>query len=261
MFYVRRRGGFTSRLYDYARKNPGATVPVVVDGPYGGIDTQRFFESDRVMVVAGGSGAGWSLAFIEQFARCHQVQPKLENPYQDDTVVEKSKTADISVKTPINTSRLQSLRVILATRDTATRVWFHKAVKDLLTRYSSTLGGFNVEVFLTGRADRPQEIAKGLVDLENAGSSSSDDENTEAKPARKSSLVGQELHGRPQLSSVIHEEMAAVSENGRSLGVFACGPLDMQNDIRNAVAQENLNILKGSKATGAYLHLEHFSWA
>jgi hypothetical protein len=40
-----------------------------------------------------------------------------------------------------------------------------------------------------------------------------------------------------------------------------CGPVTMQNDVRNAVAAANLGILRGGKGGGAYLHTEHFSWA
>ena len=37
----------------------------------------------------------------------------------------------------------------------------------------------------------------------------------------------------------------------------------MQQDVRNAVAAENLRIVNGGEkgAGGVYLHLEHFSWA
>ena len=72
----------------------------------------------------------------------------------------------------------------------------------------------------------------------------------------------QEVRGRPNLPSIIHEEAASGRETGQTTGVFVCGPLTMQNDVRNAVAGENLNILKSSNAIGGmYLHLEHFSWA
>lgn len=236
----------------------------MVDGPYGGIDTQKFFDSDRVMVVAGGSGAGWSLAFVEQFARCRQTQAEPEVTNIAETVSTAEEKSNIISHSQIVTgpSGLQSLRVILATRDTATRVWFHRTVQELLSKYSTATPDLSIEVFLTGRADQPQEIEKGLADLESsASSSSSSHKKTDVRQSRQSSIAGQELHGRPQLASLIHREASALSEAGKSLGVFACGPLEMQNDIRNAVAQENLNILKGSKAAGVYMHLEHFSWA
>jgi predicted ferric reductase len=74
-------------------------------------------------------------------------------------------------------------------------------------------------------------------------------------------VPSKEFEGRPKLPLIIQEEAAKVVEVGQSLSVFVCGPTTMQNDVRNAVAEENLNILKGSKAGGVYLHSEHFSWA
>ena len=68
-FYVRQQGGFTNRLHKYALANPGASTPVWVDGPYGGANLQAFDASDRVVLIAGGSGAGWCLPFVELFAR------------------------------------------------------------------------------------------------------------------------------------------------------------------------------------------------
>lgn len=74
-------------------------------------------------------------------------------------------------------------------------------------------------------------------------------------------ILGKEFEGRPNLSLVVQEEAANFAEAGQSLGVYVCGPTTMQNDERNAVARENLGILKGSKSSGVYLHSEHFSWA
>ena len=66
-FYVRHRSGFTKELHQRASKVPGLHLPVMVDGPYGGINNDKFFTSDRLVVIAGGAGAGWMLPFIEQF--------------------------------------------------------------------------------------------------------------------------------------------------------------------------------------------------
>ena len=78
-FYIRHQGGLTARLYNYAMTHPGVQVPVFVDGPYGGIDNQKFFGSDRLVVVAGGSGAGWMLPFVEQFLRYLSLKEMQEN--------------------------------------------------------------------------------------------------------------------------------------------------------------------------------------
>jgi predicted ferric reductase len=74
-------------------------------------------------------------------------------------------------------------------------------------------------------------------------------------------VTDREFEGRPKLPSIVIEEASKVREGEQSLSVFVCGPTTMQNDVRNAVAAENLNIVKGSRSGGVYLHSEHFSWA
>src|ERR1700761_2927581 len=61
VFYIRHQRGFTAKLYQYSLENPGASVPVLVDGPYGGINPQKYDDGDHLLVIAGGSGAGWCL--------------------------------------------------------------------------------------------------------------------------------------------------------------------------------------------------------
>ena len=266
-FYIRHRGGFTARLYKHALKQPGVAVPVFVDGPYGGIDLQKYYSSDHLLVIAGGSGAGWSLPFIEQFARCGLSRTK-EHEERIETNGEDKSGRD---ERPVHCSpaRPLSLRVILATRDTATHVWFQKTVNHLLSKYSSLRSSLdlNLQVYLTGEAEGLSDLPKVSVDLERSNSSSPTENEASQKIGgttrehRTNSSPGEELRGRPPLPLIILEEAAKMAETGESLGVFVCGPDTMQNDVRNAVARENLGILKNPRSGGVYLHLEHFSWA
>ncbi|KAK4495004.1 hypothetical protein PRZ48_013331 [Zasmidium cellare] len=161
-FYLRYRGGFTNRLYSFAKARPGVTLPVLVNGPYGGIDIQKFLHSDRSIVVAGGSGAGWALPLIELFARKHVADADFHRI--GDGVDEKpaERTTDAG--------GLQSLRLILVTRDTATRVWFRKTVDELLRQYPSMheSPAFHLEVYLTGEAEQLKDSPEVLKDLEQA---------------------------------------------------------------------------------------------
>ncbi|KAL9622235.1 MAG: hypothetical protein Q9160_003418 [Pyrenula sp. 1 TL-2023] len=251
-------------------RQPGVRVPVFVDGPYGGIDSQKFYSSERVLLIAGGSGAGWTLPFIEQFARRCLFRARKDQDQRIKTGSEE-KLADTGRQARPNPVSPLSVRVILATRDTATRVWFHKTVSNLLSKVSSPNSSFdlNVQVYLTGEAEEHSDSPKVLADLERSESSSSaekaatqKDESGTFQGQRAGSIVaGEELRGRPQLPLIIREEAAKAAETGESLGVFVCGPGTMQNDVRNAVAGENLSILKSPRSGGVYLHLEHFSWA
>jgi predicted ferric reductase len=69
VFYIRHQSGFTAKLYQHAIEHPSISAPVLVDGPYGGINLQKYHESDHLVIIAGGSGAGWCLPFIDRFIR------------------------------------------------------------------------------------------------------------------------------------------------------------------------------------------------
>ncbi|KIW36430.1 hypothetical protein, variant [Exophiala oligosperma] len=260
-FYIRHRRGLTAHLHDRALEQPGVTTPVLVDGPYGGIDLHKYFGSDRLLVIAGGSGAGWTLPFIELFVRSRvssaesNAKPQEESPSNAGRVCRR-------------TNRPSSLRVILATRDSATRLWFHKTVRDLLSKHPSpdTNSDIDVQVYLTGEAQalaNSQDIPK---DVEK-DASSPEEQNRTVKgnealgPTSKIGDFGEEFHGRPPLPAMVGDMAATARKTGQSLGVFVCGPNTMQNDVRNVAAKANLEIAKKPTSGGVYLHLEHFSWA
>lgn len=268
-FYIRHQGGFTARLYNYALSRPGVSVPVLVDGPYGGLDMNKFDGSDRLVAIAGGSGAGWSLSFIEEFAR--RSPPWMEhNTPLETSSSEESKPALEKGNDSSNLTKSQSMRVILATRDTATRVWYHNAINELLQKYSLDTSAIqiDVQVYLTGEAEKHSHTHSTSTDPEESTASSSLEElnitlkDKDAKePSSPDKAGGEELRGRPDLPLIIQEETGKSCENGDSIGVFVCGPGTMQNDVRNAVASANLGILRGSRSGEVYLHTESFSWA
>jgi len=266
VFYIRRQEGFTSRLFNYAITKPGVLTPVLVDGPYGGIDNLKYFQSDRLIVVAGGSGAGWALPLVEQFLR-YSTSTKSEE-HQGAQVQENER--DSGRSQPSQTPhRPRSMRVILVTRDITTRTWFHTTMSSLLLDHKSSGVATNlgVEVYLTGEAEcSVQTSITSASDFAKPEPSLSDEVVGKTSARRPKELntndtLDEDIRGRPELPLVIRHEATAASTAGQMVGVFLCGPLTMQEDVRNAVAKENLNILKSSKPGGMYLHLEHFSWA
>jgi hypothetical protein len=70
-------------------------------------------------------------------------------------------------------------------------------------------------------------------------------------------LPGSEFEGRPQLPKIVQKEAAKATKAGESFGGYVCGPTTMQNDVRNAIASENLKILSGARNGNVYLHSEH----
>lgn len=262
-FFIRPEKGFTARLYQLALENPGGSVPVLVDGPYGGINMQRYQDSDHLLVISGGSGAGWCLPFIEQIASYRMISADEEQGQAAHTGDKEGPAAE-RVGNRSN-SRPLSLRVILATRDSSCRTWFLRAASELLSKHSEAGSSFNtdfqVEVYLTDKAIQPADLEnKPTRDPDTKGSISSTDKNNIREEGRNLNALERDFEGRPQLPQII-QEAAGVVEAGQSLSVFVCGPTTMQNDVRNAVAQENLKILQGSRTGAVYLHTEHFSWA
>jgi Ferric reductase NAD binding domain/FAD-binding domain len=263
VFYIRHQGGFTAKLYQHALNNPGASVPVLVDGPYGGINLQKFYDGGRLLVVAGGSGAGWCLPFIERFVR--HGSKSADEEHGQAVPTDGKETLPVEGHSGRSRSEPSSLRVILATRDISSRVWFLRTVSELLSKCSETdsSSDVQVQVFLTGEAAEKVDLSNKISKdpTSSTGSASSADKIDISVEGHETIVPGKEFEGRPQLPLIIQEEAAKVAEVGQSLSVFICGPTQMQNDVRNAVAEENLSILKGSKAGGVYLHSEHFSWA
>jgi hypothetical protein len=157
-----------------------------------------------------------------------------------------------------------SIRVILATRDTASRIWFERTVDDLLKRCGATNASsfLRVQVYVTGEAAAkadasPQEIAT----MNGQCSSTSQEEIMYPAKGLEIAARGREYEGRPDLPHIVRDEASRAADARESLAVYVCGPNTMQNDVRNAVAEENLNIVRGTRKGGVYLHIEHFSWA
>jgi len=256
VFYLRHQGGFTAKLYQYALDRPGASIPVIIDGPYGGINLKNYDDCDHLLLIAGGSGAGWSLPFIERFVRYGARTNDEEQGGKESHSKKYGRQGTLS--------RPISLRVILATRDISSRIWFLRTVGEILSKYStSDSSSVRVQVYLTGHAaeevDLGSKTTEARAGSETSAPSSSDKIHISA--GHDAIVSGKEFEGRPALRPITQEEAANVRGAGQSLGVFVCGPTTMQNDVRNAVAEENLRIMKGSKAGGVYLHSEHFSWA
>ena len=232
-------------LMAYAKDRSGEGVEVLVDGPYGGINLAKFQDAEHVLVIAGGSGAGWCLPFIERFVRRN---------------MHREKKGDVEDTSQVEALRTVSMSIVLATRDIASRMWFLSNVDKLLEKYKySDVSGFRVQVYLTGTAARNIDVSH--VSSETSSSPDTIDFETKRASNQIGHVPGRECEGRPDLASIISEKANEMTNAGQLLSVFVCGPTTMLNDARNAVAAENLRVVKGDGRAGVYLHSEHFSWA
>jgi NAD(P)H-flavin reductase len=264
VFYIRHQKGLTEKLYNHALNNPGASVPVLIDGPYGGINMPQFAHADRVMIIAGGSGAGWVLPFVELFKRrevllASREEQEFSQQEPSEKVDPEASTDSAGSETP-SKLKAPSLRVILATRDTSSRMWFQKAIAETLSKSSALIEpttATDVQVYVTGKADQEADLVPSHPPPTQGKTKASGIADMETSPVQTEPLH----HGRPDLPSMIHEEASVAAEAGERLSVFVCGPDTMLQDVRNAVAKENLRIVNGKSSGEVYLHTEHFSWA
>ncbi|KKP02758.1 hypothetical protein THAR02_05147 [Trichoderma harzianum] len=257
IFYIRHGTGLTAKLQQHALEKPRNSVPVLVDGPYGGINEQQYYDGGHILVIAGGSGAGWCFPFIEQFVR--QRWMSADEEYGQILSADGTKSASKSAG-----SGPLSLRVIMVTRDINSRTWFLRTINERLAKspVTDSSSHIDVQVYLTGLDSQnanPMPVA--VEDPASKASEALAYDKIIPEEGHKPILPEKEFQGRPQLPQIIQEEAIRVLESGQSLNVYVCGPTTMQNDVRNAAAKENLDIITGSKAGQVYFHAEHFSWA
>lgn len=231
-FYIKPRGGFTGRLAASAAKAGGSvSVPVLLEGAYGGVHGRPLTDYDRALVVACGSGAGFSLPFVmEWIAAAARVAQQ---------------TSDAKMVAP------KKMTVVIATRDASVVQWYEAAVNEFLHAQMLEMpqGVVEVIVYLTSEA----EDAK----LEAKRASSSDDGKSEM-PVSGIDMGIRVLTGRPDLSSIVRE---VTLESHASVGMAVCGPNTVLQAVRDEAAEAELRILKsGPGAKEVYLYSEVFGW-
>ena len=220
--------GFTARLASLAESKSQAAVPLLLDGPYGGIGTGSLAKFDKALIIAGGSGAGFTLPVIEDILLNQHLHPE---------------------------GRKTNIRVVLATRSPETLVWFSRSVEALCASLAGAVCSMVVEVHVTSEA-----AARRSMDGEGAPSVS--EEKILATAEGESERTSQDVMvtsrtGRPNVSRIVREE---TMETGTSVGIAVCGPKGMLFDVRNAAAEAEIRILRGEGPKEVYLHSEHFGW-
>lgn len=159
---------------------------------------QRFNEVDHLLVIAGGSGAGWAFSLLELFCKQRSTTDTT------DIGVEDGPSPRDEEKHPGSLERCRKLRIVLATRDMDSRTWFLETVAQLLAGYSLSLEpeDIDVEIHLTGAAERTVSVA-GTKGSEGSSTSSSAD-NVEVE-IKGDTVKGptEELAGRPDLPLIV----------------------------------------------------------
>jgi hypothetical protein len=217
VFFVRpKRLGFTKRLAKKAAKNPGTAVPVLLDGPYGGMTVKTLSGFDRAVIIAGGAqGAGYVLPVIEDILHRKDFESN-EGP-----------------------GRVTRIQVIVATRSLETRDWFSLEMQRLLYRYSSA-EFLKVEMHITGGGHGGRDKVVYF-----------DDWTIRANTSIAAALQVRE--GRPDIRKIV--EVATITPF-ETVGIVACGPPELIWDVSNGAASAQWRVLTGQHSGEIFLHTE-----
>ncbi|CAK7221663.1 hypothetical protein SBRCBS47491_004605 [Sporothrix bragantina] len=238
VFYIRPRGGLTGRLAALARKQPNTTVPVFLEGPYGGVPHRWDEGFDSTLVVAGGAGAGFALGLVEDWVQRFHGQQK-------------------------------TLMAVVSSRDPGLRGWFVEELQKIGARYDGDgLAGVQVVLHATGAvnveesrhvheeaaSDNEKEVSVP-VDVAEAGGEGG---GPSSSSSGRLDIVYR--RGQADLPALVRS-LATSGLTGRShVGVAVCGPSSMAHDVSAACAAEQQRILTGgSGAVEVWLHQEGFT--
>ncbi|KAJ5681387.1 uncharacterized protein N7477_001327 [Penicillium maclennaniae] len=226
VFYVKARGGVTGRLMAMARKTPNVQVPVLMDGPYGGIPAGKLDDFDKNLIIGGGAGAGLTLSMVEDFVRFP------------------------------NTGEKRQLKVIVATRDPGMRAWYMRALENIAERQSceSVVSGLSIHIHETFTINARSETETKELEVKNQSV-----ESQECNPLTAEIFGIQVYTGRPDLPASMRQ---MASQEGISVGVVVCGPSSMTHDVNHAASEVQSQILgrKAGIARELWLHTESFSY-
>ncbi|KAK6065043.1 ferric reductase transmembrane [Seiridium cupressi] len=233
IFYIQPRGGLTGRLAKLASQQPGWTVPVLIDGPYGGLHGKSLHSSDHSLVIACGSGAALPLGLIMDIINRSNYRPEIG----DDT-------------TP------HHMEVVIATRDPGFVEWFNQTLLSFLDERDFSLPPEILKISMY-QTSHPES------DRHEVSSNAEKDGLVEVTHPRKPSPEPKQLpiqifSGRPDIRTLVRQ---STLKHDISLGIVACGPGGLLQEVQDEAASAQLRILSSKPgAREVYLHSELFSW-
>ncbi|KAI0473118.1 ferric reductase NAD binding domain-containing protein [Xylariaceae sp. FL0804] len=250
--------GFTRDLHNHARQNPGASLKVSVEGPYGTLPDPMDY--DKVVLVAGGSGATFTFGLAADMLR------------------------------RMTETSTQRIEFIWAARGHDNLAWFTQHLTNLRTHVHAPRVALKVHLTklsavspsapaLAAAGRAPSETSADLPpaspplekDVEAAaltvprqavvqgGSLKGNGlkETVKSEMSSSASSVHSELpliHGRPDAAALIKEAVESAGRDQRVL-VAACGPDKLIDVVRNATAS-----CIRADGPAVELHCEQFGW-
>ena len=232
VFYVKTLGGLTARLGKLAEKIPGVSVPVLLDGPYGGMQNRWFRGFDHTVLIGGGAGAGFTLALAEHFLTQSQRRP----------------------------TRSGKMTLVVSSRDPGLRQWYLEALAHKIAKLekddTSAVQGASLSV----RIHETGSFEPGTEDSERSSvpdkAATTQEKTSESSYGGPKAVNPEVFQGRPDLPTLCRE---AVASEG-SVGLVVCGPGSMVHDVGRVAASAQGKIIKGGAgASEVFFHKESFS--
>lgn len=234
VFYIKPKRGITGRLAKIAEKSPSCTKKVLLEGPYGGLSETRLGQFDRILVIAGGSGGGFSLSVLEEALK----QPSLAHG---------------------------NIQIVFATRQQNMADWYIDEVETKLSTFNASKNN-PISVYITSN-NQPSPTKKDTTDPDAVPEPEPNDTDTKNKDLPEPNItsaskflgsysIAVNRPFRPNLPDIV--AAATSGESGKKVGVFVCGPASMLHDTRNAAARAQRGVFGGS-VEEVFLHTEPFS--
>ncbi|KAI0881833.1 ferric reductase NAD binding domain-containing protein [Annulohypoxylon maeteangense] len=248
--------GFTRDLHNHALKNPGASLKVSVEGPYGTVPDPLDF--DKVVLVAGGSGATFTFGIAADM-----LSRMSESSKQQIDFIWAVKGHD---NLTWFTQHLNNLRNHVHAPKIALKVHVTRLGPESLRNSSLEQPASDSSTTDLG----PSALEKGNVDyISSSGPASSaatryesDREEKDTTrptdfPSAATSTTNLNLPirpGRPNAEAEIREAVSSMTKNQRVL-IASCGPDSLTNIVRN-VAASCISV----DGPAVEVHCEQFGW-
>ncbi|KAL2065517.1 hypothetical protein VTL71DRAFT_3187 [Oculimacula yallundae] len=245
--------GFTKDLHNYAKKNPNAILRASIDGPYGAIpDFSK--AADRVILVAGGSGASFTFGVAIDMIKKLGDQPKAIIDFiwtvrEQEALTWFSKELDILRASPMVNLILHSTRPS-DTKSPASTIWGHSdTVPSSPTLPTSPRDIEKQQSGLSYKNTSSFTSTTSHLDVEKTP-------NQTSNPWDSSTSVTSinVLPGRPDIDTIIRDIVAKSGDDER-IAIAACGPDALTWSVRKTAT----NCIK-VKGPSIELHCEQFGW-
>ncbi|KAJ5543085.1 hypothetical protein N7535_005514 [Penicillium sp. DV-2018c] len=249
IFYIKPRRGITGRLKAMASKRPGCSKKILIEGPYGGISEPHMAHFDTILVIAGGSGGGFSLAMVDEALRLTGLHAQ-ETEKQSIT--------------------RRNLQVVFSTRDHAMADWYIEEIESRLSAStmlsSDSDNGFETTVSVHVTGTRESGIPSSASESDDANVKNTNGKAPQSDVTTTGCFSLNVYRGaRADIPGIVartvdmaHGQGVQVQKKLR-VGALVCGPASMLHDTRNAAAIAQGRVFAGD-IEELYLHSEPFVW-